>query len=1019
MSVRCVTSAVIVIALGLSPSACAQDEVVPHGQDRPPNPARSPEEAVAAMTVPEGFTVEVVAAEPDLVNPVAMTFDEKGRIWVTESLEYPRKEPGPGRDRVKVLEDTDGDGAADRVTIFAEGLNIPSGIAVGRGGVWVANSPDILFYPNADGDLVPDGPPEVVVTGFGRDDTHELPNSLTWGPDGWLYGWNGVFNRSVVEHRGKTFDFTCAIFRIQPESRRFELFCEGTSNPWGIAFDPDGSLFASACVIDHLWHLVETGYYHRQGGPYPPYTWKIESIVDHLHQKRAYCGITYLDTDAYPEAYRGRLYMGNIHGNCINVDSITRNGATYEGHAKADFLSANDAWFMPVVQKVGPDGSLYILDWYDRYHCYQDANRDPDGIDRLKGRLYRVRYGETPRRAGVDLAESSDQELIDRLDSGNGYDREIAQRLLTERLIGDDRSALPDELRAFVLDGDNPRKARMHGLWALVGSGRSAEPMLGKLLSHDDPAFRAWGVRAAGNLGSISPEIGERIASMVNDPSPDVRLQVAIASRKVDGLDPESLLASVVAEAGDDELIPRIAWRNLLPSLGDGDGARRFLGALPEHARSDSPGLAALLPRLAARVLDAEPPDFEAVAMVLDRLIDGGRDDAVGLVIDDIADRFVSGQLTDDDLPAFAEHIAPVLDTDDADGDLRWAFMLGHALVGDTEGREFVINTFRSPDAPDRRRLRGLDVLVWALGDRPEEAIGLISPALLGEGDFGGSLEFRGGVLDRLGRLDDSGVAELVLRAYPDLDAELKPRAAGLLTQRPTWTRALLAAIGRGELPTEALNVTQVRSLIANPDPGLVALVRTTWGTVREGRDPARDQVITRVRARLDDVHADPVAGRAVFEKVCAQCHQLYGEGEQVGPDITGNGRSSYEQLLSNILDPGLVIGASYQATIVATADGRVLTGLLEEDSDQRIVLKLQGGKREVIPREDVDAVKISAASLMPENLEEQVTPDELADLFAYLCLDRAPEDPEAEPIDGTPPGLIDPAGGREDGGSP
>ena len=265
-------------------------------------------------------------------------------------------------------------------------------MAVGYGGVWVANSPDILFYRDRDGDGKADSK-EVVATGFGRDDTHELPNSLTWGPDGWLYGWNGVFNRSeVVSKNGRTYKFTCAIFRIHPRTREFEIWCEGTSNPWGIAIDTEGSFFASACVIDHLWHLVETGYYIRQGGPYPPFTWPIESIVDHKHQKAAYCGIHYFDSPAYPPEYRGRLYMGNIHGNCINVDTLEREGSTYRARSAADFLQANDAWFMPVSQKTGPDGCLYILDWYDRYHCYQDANRDPAGIDRLKGRLYRVRY---------------------------------------------------------------------------------------------------------------------------------------------------------------------------------------------------------------------------------------------------------------------------------------------------------------------------------------------------------------------------------------------------------------------------------------------------------------------------------------------------------------------------------------------------------------------------------------------------------------------------------------------------
>ena len=432
----------------------------PRRHDKPPGPPLSPEEAVAKMVVPDGFSVEIVAAEPQIANPVAMFIDEKGRYWVTESFEYPRREPGPGRDTVKVLEDTNGDGACDKVTVFADGLNIPSGVAVGYGGVWVANSPDILFMQDTDGDLIADKT-EVVVTGFGRTDTHELPNSLTWGPDGWLYGLNGVFNHSHVkyseanpnydpDHPG--WQFTCAMFRIHPRTREFQVFAEGTSNPWGIAINDEGDFFISACVIDHLWHIVETGYYIRQGGPYPPHTWPIESIVEHKHQKAAYCGITWFDSDAYPQEYRKTLYMGNIHGGCINADVLERNGSTYRGAAHpgfpapkgafdgpdhdavrraarrqpaadpvadadrlADFLSANDAWFMPVVQKTGPDGCLYILDWYDRYHCYQDANADPEGIERAKGRLYRVRYRDNPHAQPFDLAQKTDDELIELL----------------------------------------------------------------------------------------------------------------------------------------------------------------------------------------------------------------------------------------------------------------------------------------------------------------------------------------------------------------------------------------------------------------------------------------------------------------------------------------------------------------------------------------------------------------------------------------------------------------------------
>src|ERR1043166_7281847 len=211
--------------------AANEDGVTPWRQDEPPNQPYSPQDAIRRMSVPDGFTVELVASEPDLVNPIAMTFDDRGRIWVTESVEYPRKSAGPGRDRVKVLEDFDDSGRARKVTVFAEGLNIPTGVAVGYGGVWVINSPDLLFLREKDGKEVSR---EVVLTGFGRTDSHELPSSLTWGPDGWLYGLNGVFNQChVVAKDGRKHDFTCAMWRFHPRTREFQVFAEGTSNPYG------------------------------------------------------------------------------------------------------------------------------------------------------------------------------------------------------------------------------------------------------------------------------------------------------------------------------------------------------------------------------------------------------------------------------------------------------------------------------------------------------------------------------------------------------------------------------------------------------------------------------------------------------------------------------------------------------------------------------------------------------------------------------------------------------------------
>ncbi|MFO0908878.1 MAG: PVC-type heme-binding CxxCH protein [Isosphaeraceae bacterium] len=981
------------VALGLSvvlssgSSRAQGQEPIPHNQTRAPNKALSPQEAIRAMKVPPGFSVELVASEPDLVNPVAMTFDERGRIWVTESLEYPRRAPGPGRDRVKVLEDTDGDGKVDKVSIFAEGLNIPSGIAVGHGGVWVANSPDILFLQDTDGDGRADRR-EVIVTGFGRDDTHELPNSMVWGPDGWLYGWNGVFNPSHVEYRGKTYDFTCAIFRIHPRTRDFEVWCEGTSNPWGIAFDREGSAFASACVIDHLWHLTESGSYLRQGGPYPPYTWRIESIVDHAHQKAAYCGIHYYDSDTYPEAYRGKLFMGNIHGNCVNLDGLVRNGSTYRATTQDDFLTANDAWFMPVSQKTGPDGCLYILDWYDRYHCYQDANRDPAGIDRLKGRLYRVRYKDAPRRAGFDLSTKSVAELVGLLDSGNGYDRDTARRLLVER-----KDANVDvKLTEMVLDPKSPRRARLGALWTLVSRGPVATATLMALFDDADPTFRAWAVRAAGNTGKVDETLRSKLVALAKDRSPDVQLQVAIAARKVTGVDAVSLLTSVAASCGNDPLIPHIVWQNLHPLL-ESEG-RRFAGILDAApAAATPPALMAIVPRAVDRLLGSSEPDMAAVTSLLRRLLEQDRDASERAIIG-LANRMESQADERGPAPELRGLVEAAIRTTPP-GSLAEELKLLAAYWRLPGALEAARAALIDPDRQVEQRLRAFAAVRTTMPE--SEVVELARPLLSGKE----RAEFRGRLIAALGRLQSAEVASVLLGLYPSLEPELKPRVVELLTQRPHWGKALLAAVGQGKVNPASVNVNQLRRLLATRDPELVKGVKERWGTVREGRNPGREQVVARMTRLLRSTPGDATVGAEVFKRLCAQCHKIYGEGQEVGPEITLNGRGSYDQLLSNVFDPSLVIGSAYQATTVALRDGRVLTGLLVEDSPVRVVLKQQGGKVEMIPRSSVEEQKLSPLSLMPEDVETQLKPQEIADLFAYITLDRPPTDPKARPIPG------------------
>ena len=985
-------------------------QVIPHNQDRPPNAAFSPQDAARRMTVPPDFTVEVVASEPMIVNPVAMTIDERGRFWITESLEYPRKPAGPGRDRVKVLEDTDGDGSMDKATVFAEGLNIPSGIAVGGGGVWVANAPDLLFLQDTDGDGKADKS-EVVLTGFGRDDTHELPNSLTWGPDGWLYGLNGVFNRSVVKYRGKTYDFTCALFRIHPKTREFELFAEGVSNSWGLAWNNDGEAFLSACVIDHLWHLTETGYYHRQGGPYPPFTWKIESIVDYKHQKAAYCGLHFFDSDAYPPEYREKLLMGNIHGNCLNMDGLKRKGSTYQGVKLPDFLNANDTWFMPVVQKTGPDGCLYVLDWYDQYHCYQDANRDPAGIDRLKGRLYRVRYKDTPRAKPFDLAKESDDQLITRLGSPNVYFRDVAQRLLQERAKPETLS----KLEALALDRKAPRKARMHALWSRVGAGSVDAKFLIGLMDDPDPGFRAWGVRASGNQKVVDVKVRERIVALLKDEAPEVRLQVVIASRKVEEIDSTPLLLDALALCGGDLLTKQIVWRNLIPALTDHPEA--VVNAILTHDLTVpiETNLRELIPRCVDLLASVRRPgalelagkSHEAAVKLVVKLFDVGEparealSDSLGTLAEKVSSGEIQGEragLVHDEL---AERLTRILGENKQD-----SLGLNAAMVAlawrDPQAIQLIEATARNRKANEDVRLTAIASLAET-GDLDflDRLIGAVSDPSVGSGDF------RGKIVALLGRYESPKVARSLLETYPKVDASVRGKIVDLLTQRASWSRALIDAVKSKHVDPNAMNLNQVRRILATKDPGLAAQVRAIWGTVRESRSPQRELVIDAMRQNLSRSQGDPVKGQVVFKNLCAQCHKIYGEGQEVGPEVTANGRSSFDQLLSNVFDPSLVIGEAYQATTVATIDGRVLSGLLVENTPERVVLKLQGGKTETILRGEVDETKVSPISLMPEDLEKQLKAQEIVDLFSFLALDKPPGDPSAKRLPGTPANLI------------
>ena len=335
-----------------------------------------------------------------------------------------------------------------------EGLNLVSGLEVGFGGVWIGAAPYLMFVPIKEGEDKPAGKPQILLDGWHYEDTHETLNAFCWGPDGWLYGCHGVFTHSLVGKPGTPdkdrTPINAGVWRYHPTKHVFEVFAHGTSNPWGLDFDEHGQAFVTACVIPHAFHIIQGGRYQRQAGAhFNPYTYAdIQTIADHLHWQganqwagnqssgskgggHAHCGLMIYQGGAWPEEYRGQMFMGNIHGHRLNMDMLKPKGSGFVASHGPDFLLANDAWARFINMRYGPDGNVYLIDWYDKQACHVGDNVDI--WDRSNGRIYKISYRGTKPVTGVDLAKKSDKELVELLLDKNEWYVRHARRLLQER----------------------------------------------------------------------------------------------------------------------------------------------------------------------------------------------------------------------------------------------------------------------------------------------------------------------------------------------------------------------------------------------------------------------------------------------------------------------------------------------------------------------------------------------------------------------------------------------------------
>ena len=537
-------------------------------------PFLKPPEAVAKMDIQEGLEVSIFAAEPTIGEPIAFTFDDRGRIWVVENYNYINRRShhtDKPFTRIQILEDTDSDGVFDKNTLFTDQLTFSSGIAVGFGGVYVGSPPNFTFIPDRNGDDKPDGPPEILLDGWGVQDRHETLNSFIWGPDGWLYGCHGVFTQSFVGKPGtpqseRTF-IDAGIWRWHPTKKEFEIFARGLSNPWGFDFNDHGQGFATCCVIPHLFHVVHGGTYHKQSKPHRnPYVYDyIPTIRTHKKRLSAHGGARFYLADAFPEKFHGQLFMCNIHQHQLLTDHMTPNGSSYIGRHGEDVITTNDLAWVGFSLETGPEGGVYILDWHDTDVCGNAINFPKSG------RIYRV----TPKGAKPiqrpNVGASSDAELVKLQDHPNDwYVRQARLHLQMRSASGKlDTQSVTANLEKMLATAKTTGK-RLRALWALHVIGSLDEPRLHKLLKDSDAHIRAFSIQFLAEDKKVSSSTSQLFAQLAtDDPSPVVRLYLASALQRMSYDQRWATLANLSQHAQDagDNNIPRMLWFALEPMV--------------------------------------------------------------------------------------------------------------------------------------------------------------------------------------------------------------------------------------------------------------------------------------------------------------------------------------------------------------------------------------------------------------------------------------------------------------------
>jgi putative membrane-bound dehydrogenase-like protein len=938
----------------------------------------SPEEAVKAMTLKEGFKVNTWASEPMMTQPMAFCWDDRGRLWVAENRDYESRGYGfskAGNSRILILEDTDHDGIADSKKVFLEGIAFPAAIAVGFDGLFLGAPPNLLFVPDRNHDDVADMDNiEVRLTGWGIRDRHETLNSLHWGPDGWLYGCQGFATPSKVRKpmgKGRIYkhndafpedilnaegvDINGGVWRYHPTKDKFEVVAHGFSNPWGIDYDAKGQLFISACVIPHMWHIIPGGVYHRQGGQhFNPYLYSdIRTIAEHSHRS-AHGGARVYQSDAFPAEHRGRIFMANIHEHAVLSDILEPKGSGFVAKHGDDLLLANNAQWVGFSMEVGPDGGVYVLDWHDADICGKEV------LNGETGRVFRIipatslaqnwegRYG--------DLSKLSDVQLVELQKSPSDWHSRRARLILQGRAskMALDKTAVAN-LQSIFQSLANP-DYRLRAMWSLHTTGNLTASALLSSLNDADPYIRAWAIQLLCEDKTHSAAALDKFVALAKaDPSPVVRLYLASAMQRLDNESAWKIAEQLVKHGEDqaDHNLPKMIWFGLEPLVKANPNR-----ALALAAQSEIPLISRYIAR---RIVDANTPEVLVSALEKNpkqrlTLLEGMRDGLDGRT----------------DLKAPNNWAALYAKLRQVKGPTQDLAMQIAQRFGDTEASQKALITLKNKTAPLVQRQQALKLI--AARKRPELLPEI--PTLLNEAGL------RLDVIQAIADYDQESLAKLLISKYPDFNVAEKQQAIQTLSSRPRYGWQLTQALKNESIPKRDVPPYAARQLLRVVGSGFIEV----WGPIEQ--EPSLEKAYSKYQRMITEkalLSANAAKGELLFQAVCGSCHKMYGKGGNIGPDLTGSNRANLDYLLFNVLNPSGEIQDDYKLVVLTTRDGRTYSGNVVSENERQLTFRTVGLEAVVLDKSSIQSREVMPTSLMPVGLFDPLAEEEVLDLVKFL----------------------------------